>query len=138
MYTTHGHYIQGTPRDQPPDRVVSCGGPTKCRKCYFEIASANVLESRTIEQFIFEALIRWCPVCGDGLVDSAMLAPPHVLNYGIVLPEFKVPSKICPGGHFQVIAGLSETMPDPIFTIDESLYDFVSRKKEAIDVPNYT
>lgn len=42
MYTTHGHHIPGTTKDENfPEQVARCGGPSLCSQCSREAAKSG-------------------------------------------------------------------------------------------------
>lgn len=38
-YTTHGHHIRGTSKDNPPSARAKCGGPGLCQECSRQAAA---------------------------------------------------------------------------------------------------
>jgi hypothetical protein len=83
-YTTHGHHINGTSKENEPENKARCGGPNMCAKCSRESMSKHTTGG------IYEAEI----LIGDNPANYQEQAMQMVQTYitGLWLLEGKAPA----------------------------------------------
>lgn len=87
MYTSHGHHITGTPKEEtPPEHVVRCGGPIICQECSRQASRATREQRETHTEDtlnkVYEALSE------NGIVgQQAIDAVSTMQNKGILFRE---------------------------------------------------
>ena len=94
MYTSHGHHIRGTIKDEDPKSVARCGGPGLCSKCSVEASAYRPTPEETWPKTLSE--LKKAPSVNysgtqigtvtsmsndsEGLVVEIRLFPEYVIN----------------------------------------------------------